>query len=488
MEGGLFLGLDVGTQGTKGLVLDLAAGEVVARASARYGLIEGLPPGAAEQHPHTWWRAVCEVVRALLTTPGVGPERILGVAVSGQQHGCVLLDANDEVLRPAKLWCDTETAAEAEELSATLGRRVPAGFTAPKVLWSARREPELFARTDAVLLPHDWVNLRLTGRRATEAGDASGTGYFDPRTRAWDPAALAAVDPRLAELVPEVLPAGALAGELTRAAAGELGLAAGTPVAAGGGDNMMSAIGAGATRPGVVVVSLGTSATAFARSETPVVDPDGLVAAFCDSAGAWLPLVCVMNCTGPAEEVRALAGGVDHAELTRLAEAVPRGAGGVLFVPYLAGERVPDLPRASGALLGLRAGSLAPAVLYRAALEGTSLNLGWGVERLAALGIEPSLVRLTGGGSRNPLWRRILADVLAAPIEVLVEPESAALGAALQAAWSVTLARGEKLDLDALARRVVRVSPGRVEPDPEGVCEYRERGHALREAVRLLYG
>ncbi len=361
MAGALFLGLDVGTQGTKGLVLDLDAGEVVARASAPYGLIEGLAPGAAEQHPETWWSAVRAVVRELLAAPEVAPERIGGLAVSGQQHGCVLLDAEDRVLRPAKLWCDTETAAEAEELSARLGRRVPAGFTASKVLWSARREPELFARADAVLLPHDWVNLRLTGRRATEAGDASGTGYFDPRTRAWDPEALAAVDPRLAQLVPEVLPAGALVGAAGAAAAAELGLAEGTPVATGGGDNMMSAIGAGATRPGVVVVSLGTSATAFARSEAPVVDPEGLVAAFCDSAGAWLPLVCVMNCTGPLEEVRALAGGLDHGTLTRAAEAVPRGAGGTLFVPYLVGERVPDLPRSSGALLGLRTGSLAPA-------------------------------------------------------------------------------------------------------------------------------
>lgn len=483
---GLAIGFDVGTQGTKGLVVDLESSAVVARAARGYDLIEGLPAGHAEQHPATWVDAVRAVAAELVAAPAVDPARVVGVGVSGQQHGLVVLDGLDEVVRPAKLWCDTSTAAESRELSAAFGRAVPAGFTAPKILWLARHEPERWARVRSVLLPHDYLNFRLTGAKTMEAGDASGTGFFDPRTRAFDVGEATRVDARLPGCLPPLVGAGELAGRLDAGGAALLGLPEGVPVSAGGGDNMMSAVGSGATRAGVVVVSLGTSGTVFTHADAPVVDPDGLIAPFCGSTGGWLPLLCVMNLTGVTEEVRA-AFGLEHRALTELAAEVPVGCDGLTWLPYLAGERVPDLPEAAGTLVGMRAGHLRPGVLYRAALEGTSLNLGWGVDRLRALGVDVSAVHLVGGASRNALWSGILADVLGCPVTPLAEPESAALGAALQAAWSARRAAGEDVAVDDVAAPFVRAGGAPSEPDAKRVAAYAELARAFRERVAALY-
>ena len=448
------IGLDVGTQGTKGLALDVESRTVVARASSAYGLIEGLAAGAAEQHPDTWWSAVVDVARALVRDLGSRAVEIRALGVSGQQHGFVPLDAENAVIRPAKLWCDTSTSAEAAELSRRVGRAIPTGFTASKILWLARREPANFARLATVLLPHDWVNWKLTGRACMEFGDASGTGFFDVRRRAFDSAQIEAIDARLAACIPPLVAPDEPIGFVRDAVAGELGLPRGVLVSPGGGDNMMSAIGAGATRPGVFVISLGTSATAFTYSAAPIVDPDGLIAPFCDSTGGWLPLLCTLNATLLLEELRAHAAKPnDHASLTARASRVEPGCGGVMFVPYLAGERVPDLPNATGSIHGLRAGSLDPAVLYRAAIEGVSLNLAWGIDRMRALGIAVDSVRLVGGGARNPLWRQVIADVLDAPVTTLPELETGALGAALQAAYVHAGGGGQRETLDAWSWR-----------------------------------
>ncbi|MCC6406355.1 MAG: xylulokinase [Planctomycetes bacterium] len=479
----LYLGLDVGTQGTKGLVFDLETSRVVARASSSYDLIGGLAPGAAEQHPETWIDAVRAVAAELARSLGPAWSGVRALGVSGQQHGCVVLDSDRRVVRPAKLWCDTETAAEARELSERLGRAVPTGFTASKLLWLARHEPENWRRTRHVLLPHDFVNARLCGELAMECGDASGTGFFDVHARRFDDRAVAAIDGELAAKLPRLLDTGASVGALDRAGAELLGLPLGVPVSAGAGDNMASAIGAGATRSGVVVVSLGTSATVFARSERPLVDPEGLIAPFCDSTGAWLPLLCVMNATGVLEEVRS-AFGVDHATLTREAAAEPLGARGLVCIPYLQGERVPDLPRATGALLGLRPGLLRRGLLYRAALEGVTANLAWGVARLTELGVDVSRVRVVGGGASNPLWRELLADALDVEVETLVESESGALGAALQAAWTLRRATEKDLPCDALAAVHVRTSGAPVRPDPERVARWRGLVDRFRIRVR----
>ncbi len=430
------LGLDVGTQGVKALLIDADSGTVIARGSAPLTLMEGLPPGHAEQHPREWAEAISGAVAEVWRQAPQARDVLLGVGVSGQQHGAVVLDEHLQVIRPAKLWCDTSTAREAEELSSTLHRPIPAGFTAPKLLWLKRHEPAHWARVRHVLLPHDWINLQLTGAIATEAGDASGTGYFDPVTREWDLAALTAIDARAPDLVPPLAAPGSLIGTLSAAGAGVLGLppdAVGrVAVSTGGGDNMMSAIGAGATSPGSVVISLGTSATVFTVSDRPIIDPTGAIAPFCDSSGNWLPLICMLNCTGVLEEVR-LAFGMDHAQLTERARAVPQGCDGLAFTPYLRGERVPNLPHATGTLAGIRDGLLRPGHLYRAALEGVTASIASAVDRLKECGLPATTIRLVGGGSQNELWQELISAAIGAPVEPLAEPETAALGAALQA-------------------------------------------------------
>lgn len=481
----LVLGFDVGTQGTKGLAVDAERGEVVARASRSYDLLPNLPAGAAEQHPSTWVDAVSAVSEELLAD--LDPHAVAAVGVSGQQHGCVLVDGAGQVLRPAKLWCDTATAAEARELSEAFGRAVPTGFTASKILWSKRHEPELFERARGVLLPHDYLNYRLTGEPTMEAGDASGTGLLDPVSRAFRMDDARVIDERLPDMLPSLLPAGAQAGVLSSEGGALLGLPEGVLVSAGGGDNMMSAVGSGATRPGVVVVSLGTSGTVFTHAEAPIVDPEGLIAPFCASVGGWLPLLCVMNLTGVTEEV---AGGfaMDHAALTAAAREVPLGCDGLLWLPYLAGERVPDLPEATGTLEGMRAGHLRPGVLFRAAMEGTSLNLGWGVDRMRALGIEVEAVNLVGGAARNELWREVLANVLGCPVTALAEPESGALGAALQALWTLRRAAGEDVTADEVASPYIAAAAEPTLPDEGRREAYADLAGRFRERARALYG
>ncbi len=486
----LYLGLDVGTQGTKGVVLDFERGQVVASASRAYGLIEGLPEGAAEQHPATWETAIRAVVAELFAQPGVRAAELAGIGVSGQQHGCVVLDERGEVIRPAKLWCDTSTAREARELSRQLGRSVPTGFTASKLLWLARREPENFARVRRVLLPHEWVNWRFTQRATAEPGDASGTGFFDVRTRRYDLAALAAIDPRLEGCLPTLIESHEPAGELTREGARFLGLgeaAVGALVAAGGGDNMLSAIGSGAVEPGVATLSLGTSATVFAFSATPCIDPQGAIAPFCDSTGAWLPLLCVMNATAVLTEIAELFER-DLASLTAAAQAAPAGCDGLLMVPYFVGERVPDLPLSCGVLHGLRPGNLRAGGLFRAALEGVALNLAWGFERMRELGLPMTSVRAVGGGARNALWLSILASALEVPVRPLAQAEAGALGAALQARWARSLALGAATpSLAEIARPWIHFDGAAVEPRDELVRLYREQGARLRELVGTLF-
>ena len=428
-----FIGLDIGTQSIKALIWDADRRAVVGRGSAPMQLSTPRP-GAAEQDPADWVDGMESALDEALDAPEVRRDTITAIAVSGQQHGFVALDKEDKVIRPAKLWCDTETAAEAAQLSRQLGRPIPAGFTASKVLWLAKHEPRSYAQLHCTLLPHDFINLHLAGERAMECGDASGTGWFDCSTRTFDEQAMITIRPGFAETVPPLAPFDEPIGTLRTEVAARFGLEQGKVlVAPGSGDNMMSAIGAGAVRGGgPMVVSLGTSGTLFARSEHAVLDPSGIIAPFCDALGAWLPLVCTMNCTTAAEEVKNLVGDT-HRALTEAASRSPAGSHGITFLPYLAGERAPNWPHATGTVLGLTPGTLNAGTLYRAALEGATFALRRGLDALQAHGIETNELRAVGGGSKNPLWRKILAETFGVPVRVPAEVESAALGAAIQA-------------------------------------------------------
>jgi xylulokinase len=478
-----YLGIDVGTQGVKALVYDADAGRVVGRGAVPLELLEIGREGAAEQHPEDWLRATDTAVREALGGEDVRREALAGIGVSGQQHGFVALDGKEQVLRPAKLWCDTETAPEAAELSRTLGRPLPAGWTASKILWLKRHEPDSFARLRHVLLPHDYVNLWLTGRRAMEAGDASGTGLMAAPTRSWDGTALRAIDAGLAAMLPELVRHDSWLGALKAERATAWGLPDGIPVAPGSGDNMMSALGAGAVREGVVVCSLGTSGTLFGRSDTPLEDHEGLVAPFCDALGGWLPLLCTMNCTTVVEEVRA-GFGLDHDAAAALAAEVPPGCDGLLFLPYLNGERAPDWPHARGVLHGLGTGDLRAERLYRAAMEGATLALLAGWRRMQALGLRAEELRVVGGGSKSALWRRILADAFGLPLRFPAEPESAALGGALQA-WALDAGDGDPATF--LAAHPVPLGDSVVEPDSSVAPVYKEAAERFDALGRSLY-
>ncbi len=472
----LFIGLDSGTQSTKAVVLDFETGAIVAHASEKYGMIDGLPPGHLEQHPQDWTRAVDLTIESCLSQLGDRRQEIRGIGVSGQQHGLVVLARNDKVVRPAKLWCDTSTTEECALLAevfggpsgliAEAGNAIPPGFTASKILWLKRHEPENFARTAAILLPHDYLNFHLTGVMRMEYGDASGTGLLNVRTREWHRGLIDAIDPRVHDLLPPLGSSLAAHGPLKEELRRRWNLPEGVVVSAGGGDNMMGAIGTGNVRPGVVTASLGTSGTLFACAGKPVIDPEGEVAAFCDSSDQWMPLVCTMNVTVLTEAVRGLFG-FDHNQLESQLKAAPAGAEGLTFLPYLNGERTPNLPNGSGVLHGLRPDNFTPAHLVRAAVEGVTIGLAYGMKRFESLGVTPAEIRLTGGGSRSAGWRQVVADVFGVPVVSLATAEGAGLGAALQAAYVVQQAADPAVTLSGLTDRLVSLDEStRALPNP----------------------
>ena len=480
----LLIGVDSGTQSTKALVVDAKDGQVLGAGSQVYDLIPNLPPGAKEQHPHAWCEAAAAAIRLALRQAKALAAEVKAIGVSGQQHGFVPLDQAGEVIRPAKLWCDTSTAAECDEIMASvggmkktikaLGNAVLPGFTASKILWLKKNEPKNFARLATVLLPHDYLNFWLTGERVMEYGDASGTALLDVRKRKWAGAVLEAIDSGLAEKLPPLISSDKPAGRLQAGTARPLGLNPGVLVSAGGGDNMMGAIGTGNTRPGIVTASFGTSGTIYACSEKPVVDPAGEIAAFCDSTNRWLPLLCTMNVTVATEMMRADFG-YTHEQFEHKAAKVPAGSGGLLLLPYLEGERTPNVPDGSGVMMGINTRTFSASHYCRAAMEGVTLGMNYGMRRLDELGVKTKQIRATGGGAKSKLWRQIMADVFNAEVVTLKVSEGAAYGAALQALWCWRLEQGDKVKVEDIADEFVTLDPAETAtPEKDAVAVYRE--------------
>jgi xylulokinase len=461
----VYLGLDSGTQSTKAIAVDMETGQVLASAHSAYGLIEGLPPGHLEQHPETWIEAADTAIEGCLEELGARRSEVRAIGVSGQQHGLVALNANNEPVRPAKLWCDTSTVPQCEqfnkefgsdEIIALAGNAMLPGYTAPKILWLKEHEPANFRATRSILLPHNFLNFWLTGEKHMEYGDASGTALLDIRQRKWCEPLLAFIDPAVADMLPAVESSRKPAGLLRETLRTAWRLGPNVLVSAGGGDNMLAAIGTGNVAPGgAVTASLGTSGTLFGYSATPVVDEAGEIAAFCDSTDGWLPLACTMNVTVATEQARVLFGW-DHAQLDAAVASTPPGAGGLLFLPYLNGERTPNLPRGCGVLHGLNTTNMQPAFLARAVMEGVTLGLAYSLSRFRQLGLRPAEIRLTGGGSRSAAWRQICADVFNLPVFALETAEGAALGAAIQAAWTDHAVQGKAGSMRELTERLVR--------------------------------
>lgn len=477
MSSSLFLGIDSGTQSSKAIVLDLDSGKIIASAQSHYDLIPGLPAGHLEQHPQAWITAVEECISGCMQQIGARAADIAGIGVSGQQHGLVALDGNDQPVRAAKLWCDTSTQAQCQQIAHEFGGQpgvihlagnaMLPGYTIPKLLWMKQNEPENFAKTQTILLPHDMLNFWLTGVKRMEYGDASGMGILNVKTREWAYEIVNFIDPRVRSMLPPLGSSRVAHGTLKAELAAKWGMKAGVVVSAGGGDNMMGAIGTGNIKPGVITASFGTSGTLYGVSGSPVIDGQGEVAAFCDSTDQWLPLVCTMNVTVVTEQIREMFGW-SHTELEDAVKSVKPGADGLLMLPYLNGERTPNLPNGTGVLHGLRTDNMTPQHLARAAVEGATLGLAYGLKRFRDLGMSPSEIRLTGGGSKSATWRQIAADAFNAEVVTLSTSEGAALGAAIQAAQVQT-----QQSYDSLCARLVDLDEStRCYPDAQRAAAY----------------
>jgi len=439
----LVVGVDVSTTATKAVLQD-AEGTVRAVGMSAYSY-ETPHPLWSEQDPALWWEATRIAVREALEAADTDAEAVEAVGLTGQMHGLVALDDRDEVLRPAILWNDQRTGAECDAIRGIVGRRrlieitgndaLP-GFTAPKLLWLRRHEPDVWASIAHVLLPKDFVRLRLTGEHALDRADGSGTILFDLAARDWSPEILdaLAIEPRW---LPPTFEGPMVTGTITEGAASATGLRAGIPVVAGGGDQAAAAVGVGSVVPGVSSLSLGTSGVLFTTTEGPAIESEGRLHAFCHAVpDRWHLMGVMLSAAGSLRWYRdALAPGVAFEELVEEAAEVPPGSDGLLFLPYLTGERTPyPDPLARGAFVGLTVHH-GRAHLTRAVLEGVAFGMRDSLELMRAAGIKPpDQIRATGGGSRSPLWRRILADVLGASIVTTPSAEGAAQGAATLAA------------------------------------------------------
>ncbi|MBU1750088.1 MAG: xylulokinase [Chloroflexi bacterium] len=465
-----FVGIDASTTATKALLIR-ADGQVVAVASSEY-TYETPQPLWSEQHPDLWWRGAIDSIRQVLAQSGVDPADVKGVGLTGQMHGLVLLDVAGEVLRPAILWNDQRTAAECDEIRQRLSRErliqitgndALTGFTAPKVLWVRNHEPQVFARARHILLPKDYVRYRLTGDYATDKAGAAGTILFDLAARDWSPAVLAALDIPAAWL-PRTHEGPEVTGVISAEAAAVTGLKAGTPVVAGGGDQAAQAVGVGAVEPGIVALTLGTSGVVFASTGQPFIEPEGRLHAFCHAVpGRWHLMGVMLSAAGSLRWYRdTLASGMGFDTLLAPAAAVPPGSEGLLFLPYLTGERTPHPdPLARGAFVGLTVRHT-QAHLTRAVLEGVAYGLRDGFELMRAAGLtEIRQVRVSGGGAKSPLWRQILADVLDAELVTVNTTEGAAYGAALLAATGA----GVYPNVDTACAAAIRVT-GSTAPGP----------------------
>jgi xylulokinase len=495
------IGIDVGTGGSRAVLID-TAGKIVASATVEHKPFVSIQTGWAEQDPRDWWRASAAAIRSAITKAGIPAGDIKAVGLSGQMHGAVLLDANDEVLRPAIIWCDQRSGDQCRRLTEAVGRRRlieltcnPAltGFTLPKLLWVRDHEPELWQRVRSVLLPKDYVRFRLSGDKATDVADGSGTLLLNVTKRRWSNEMLDAAEIS-ADVLPRVYESQEITGSISTEAAEETGLLAGTPVIAGAGDQAGGAVGLGIVRPGMISATIGTSGVVFAATNTPALDPKGRVHTFCHAIpGRWH----VMGVTqGAGLSLRwfrdqfglvssGLADGDPYDSLTAEAARVPPGADGLLWAPYLMGERTPHLdPDARAALAGLTA-SHTRAHVVRAILEGVAFSLKDSFEILKELNVPCETIRLGGGGARSELWRQIQADVYEHEVETVEAEEGAAYGVAVLAG----VAAGAWPDVDAACDAIVRTRH-RVQPDAHAVeifhRQYRKYV-ALYPALRSIF-
>lgn len=473
-----YLGIDVSTTACKALIMD-SSGRVLGTAAAPQ-TVSSPHPLWAEQDPRQWWQGVTRAILQVLEQTGVGGAQVAAVGLTGQMHGLVLMDAAGQVLRPAILWNDQRTGPQCDEIRRRVGRErlihvtgndALTGFTAPKVLWVAENEPEVFARAAHILLPKDYVRYCLTGGYAMDKADGSGTILFDLAERDWSEEVLAALDiPR--EWLPPTFEGPQVTGVISKEAAEATGLCEGTPVMAGAGDQAAGAVGVGAVESGLVSLVLGTSGVVFAATDAPLIEPEGRLHAFCHALpGHWHLMGVMLSAAGSLQWHRdTIAPEMSFDDLLREAENVPPGSEGLLFQPYLTGERTPyPDPLARGGWIGLTSRHTR-AHLTRAVLEGVAFGLRDGFELLKQSGLsEIAQVRVSGGGAKGALWRKILAAVLDVELVRVNTTEGGAFGAGLLAG----VGAGGWSDVPAACRDVVSIT-GRDLPDPQWVTRYEQ--------------
>jgi xylulokinase len=495
MKKQLFAGLDVSTQSCKLLVIDLEAADVVFVDSVNYdqdlpqygtkdGVVQGLEHGASESDPQMWIDAV-NIVFERLSSSAISQDQILCVSVSGQQHGLVALDTEGNLTRPlSKLWNDFSTVEECRILTERVGGKEAmirevgnsqrTGYTAGKIFHMLCHENEIYQKTSTFLIVHNYINWYLTGGKAggvriMEPGDTSGTALWNPKTGDWSERVIAAIDPELTAKLPDVKPADQSIGSISRALVDRYGFSSACRIDAGSGDNMYGALGTGNIKPGMVTVSLGTSGTACSIMPEPFIDPTGEIAAYCDSTGQYLSLLCVSNlANGYNQLLRQFE--MTHEEFDILVKKTAPGNSGRLLIPWYTGERTPDLPLASPVYFGFGLEDLTKENLSRAVLEGHILNLYEGFRRMPVMATE---IRLTGGLSQSEAWCQTIADIFEAET-VPVKGEGAALGAALHAAWVWLRENGVKTTLQEIVGRFVSLDEShRRKPDPRTPEIYR---------------
>ncbi|HXA66768.1 MAG TPA: xylulokinase [Bryobacteraceae bacterium] len=490
-----WLGLDVGTGGTRVLLVD-ENGHVRHACTAPHEDMRMERPGWAEQRPEDWWDAAGQAIRGVLSQANVSGQDVRGVGLSGQMHGLVVLDETGRVIRPALIWCDQRSQRQVDWINQTAGKEmvlrstanpVLTGFTLPKLLWVRDNQPRLFERVRRMLLPKDYIRFQLTGEFASDVSDASGTALFDVvhRRWAWDLADKLELDRRI---LPRVYESSEVAGKITEAAARETGLAAGTPVVGGGGDQAASAVGNGVVTPGVVSCTLGTSGVVFAHSEQPSYDPAGRVHTFCHAVqGAWHVMGVTQGAGLSLQWFRnQFAPATNYEALTAEAAQAPAGSQGLYWLPYLMGERTPHLDAtARGGWIGLTARHKR-ADMIRSLLEGVSYSQKDCLDIIEQMGVHVESVRVSGGGARSAFWRQMLADVFGKRIVTLETQEGSAYGAALLA----LVGTGAYSSVPEVCRNVIREVDS-ISPQPDAAQVY-AAGHpvykSLYPALQAFYG
>lgn len=467
-----FLGIDIGTSGTKVIAVD-ESGKLVASASASYALSTPKPLWA-EQNPLDWWDAACACCRQVVER--IGADEIASIGLSGQMHGLVMLDAQHEILRPAILWCDQRTQAQCDWITETVGQEllvaetanpVLTGFTAPKIVWARDHEPEIYERAVMHLLPKDYVRFRLTGEFATEVSDASGTSLLNVPQRRWSDVVCQRIGVDLAHL-PRVYESYEVSGRVSALGAAATGLREGTPVVGGGGDQAAGAVGNGIVQSGILSVTTGTSGVVFAFADTPTVDPQLRVHTFCHAVpGKWHVMGVMLSAGGslrwyrdtlcrPEVRVAELMGADAYDLIAREAATVAPGSEGLFFLPYLSGERTPHPdPQARGAFIGLTLRHGKPH-LARAVLEGVAFGLRDSLEILKEMGVSIGNVRASGGGAKSEVWRQIQADVFGHSLSTIAIDEGPALGAAILAG----VGAGSYASVEEACSAIVKVQRG----------------------------